>query len=275
MPEKKKHTTLKDIAKACGVSHTIVSAVLRNRKGRIAYSENTKEKVLKKAKELNYAPNLFARSMVSGKSSIVALCLHSKPEDMEGEFNYYLYDILPNVAFGLNKRGLEMLFMPFGSQNEQLTRLNALVGAKMVGGIISNIIPDSNSEVISYLRESEVPYMIMGYDLDESVYSSFVDSKNVRDSIMNFASKKKFKKTIKAGIFRKRWDFRAIPYCGNSQYSSKLLNEKELDFNDTDILFVAFGFSVAEELLKEFPVKEKNILIIDDKRRGHNPYSSS
>src|SRR5579862_347992 len=61
---------MKDIAAELGVSVMTVSKVLRNQ-GRIG--ADTRERVLKRIKELDYRPNLNARSLVNGRSSLIGL----------------------------------------------------------------------------------------------------------------------------------------------------------------------------------------------------------
>jgi LacI family transcriptional regulator len=61
---------MKDIAKNLGVSVVTVSKVLRNHPD---IGEATRERVLKRIKELDYRPNLAARSLVTGRSYLVGL----------------------------------------------------------------------------------------------------------------------------------------------------------------------------------------------------------
>lgn len=58
-------TTIKDIAKALGISHSTVSRALT---GSQEVSEETKKRILKAAKELNYIPNMNARSLKLDKA---------------------------------------------------------------------------------------------------------------------------------------------------------------------------------------------------------------
>ncbi len=64
--------TIYDIAKIADVSPMTVSRVLNNKKN---ISDATRKKVLKAAEELNYIPNLAARSLQSKKSSLLALLI--------------------------------------------------------------------------------------------------------------------------------------------------------------------------------------------------------
>jgi LacI family transcriptional regulator len=61
---------LKDIAKDLGVSIVTVSKALG---GRPDVAEETRAKVLERVKHYNYRPNLAARSLVTGRSSLVGL----------------------------------------------------------------------------------------------------------------------------------------------------------------------------------------------------------
>jgi LacI family transcriptional regulator len=61
---------LKDIAQDLGVSVVTVSKVLRNHED---ISEETRERVLKRIKELNYQPNPSARALVTGRTHLIGL----------------------------------------------------------------------------------------------------------------------------------------------------------------------------------------------------------
>jgi LacI family transcriptional regulator len=61
---------MKDIAKDLGVSVITVSKALRNHTD---ISVETRERVLKRSKELNYRPNLAARSLVTGRTNMIGL----------------------------------------------------------------------------------------------------------------------------------------------------------------------------------------------------------
>ena len=62
------NATIKDIAAKSGVSVMTVSRVINN-SGYVA--AETREKVESAIKELDYQPNLFARSLINRKSSFV------------------------------------------------------------------------------------------------------------------------------------------------------------------------------------------------------------
>ncbi len=70
----KKPATVKDIARAAGVSVTTVSLALRGKDAN-RISPATREKVLAIANDMNYQPNLAARALVNKKSNIIGLLI--------------------------------------------------------------------------------------------------------------------------------------------------------------------------------------------------------
>jgi LacI family transcriptional regulator len=63
-------TRMKDIARDLGLSVVTISKVMRNHSD---ISEETRQRVLKRMRELNYQPNLAARALVTGRTFIIGL----------------------------------------------------------------------------------------------------------------------------------------------------------------------------------------------------------
>ena len=61
---------MKDIARDLGVSVVTISKALRDHPD---ISKATRERILLRVKELGYRPNLTARSLVTGRSSLIGL----------------------------------------------------------------------------------------------------------------------------------------------------------------------------------------------------------
>ena len=73
---------MKDIAEALGVSIVTVSKALRNHPD---IAIETRDKILARVKELNYRPNLMARSLVTGHSELVGLVVPDLVHPFFGE----------------------------------------------------------------------------------------------------------------------------------------------------------------------------------------------
>ena len=67
-----KKVTSTDVAKLAGVSQTTVSFVLNNRSD-ISISEETRNKVITAAKELNYVPGTFSKDSKAGITKTIGL----------------------------------------------------------------------------------------------------------------------------------------------------------------------------------------------------------
>ncbi len=123
---------MKDIAKDLGLSVVTISKVLRNHPD---IAEETRERVLKRVKELDYQPNLMARSLVTGRSYLIGLVVPS-----------LLHSFFAEVAVALSaevgKRGYSLLLASSDEQPEVESReiqqmmarhLDALVIATCAG----------------------------------------------------------------------------------------------------------------------------------------------
>lgn len=90
-----KKVTMKDIARRADVSLATVSYVLNNNeKEKINYE--TKEKIFKIAKELNYVPNLNARSLVNKKSQLIGVII-VRDYESEGPWKRNFYNSYINA----------------------------------------------------------------------------------------------------------------------------------------------------------------------------------
>lgn len=75
--------TIKDIAKLANVSHTTVSRALN---GSPYIKEHTKQKILELASQLNYTPNVNAKSLAMQKSHTIGLFLQASQTEPHTAF---------------------------------------------------------------------------------------------------------------------------------------------------------------------------------------------
>ena len=91
-------TRMKDIARDLGVSVVTVSKVLRNHSD---IGDSTRERVLQRVKELDYRPNLAARSLVTGRSYLVGLVVPDLLHPFFAEVALALSDTLKKSGYYL------------------------------------------------------------------------------------------------------------------------------------------------------------------------------
>ena len=89
---------MKDIAKDLGVSIMTISKVLRNHPD---VGDETRERVLARVKELDYQPNLAARSLVTGRTYLVGLVVPDLLHPFFAEVAKSLSDVLRGSGFSL------------------------------------------------------------------------------------------------------------------------------------------------------------------------------
>ena len=159
--------TLKDIAQVCGVTPTLVSAVLNNRLGKITCVAEKKELILKTAGEMGYSPNILARSMVKKSVPVAALMFHHNDEERFFSGNGYFARRGASLTFALEKFQIESLLLFYRSEEEQIRKLESLWKKGMIGGVISNIFHNSHLEFVKCLKRLQIPHVVMGHPRGE------------------------------------------------------------------------------------------------------------
>src|SRR4051812_22360561 len=89
---------MKDIARELGVSVVTVSKALRNHDD---ISEETRERVLQRMRDLNYRPNLAARALVTGRSYIVGFVVPGLLHSFFAEVAKGLTNVFRKNGYGL------------------------------------------------------------------------------------------------------------------------------------------------------------------------------
>jgi LacI family transcriptional regulator len=112
-----KKTLLEDIARELNVSKTLVSMVINGKGDSYGISKKTQEKVLSKASELQYTPNMFARALRTGKSNLIGLLV----ADIS---NSFYSNIAKYVERALAEKGYNLMIC---STDENIAREEKLI----------------------------------------------------------------------------------------------------------------------------------------------------
>lgn len=161
--------SIKDIAKIVGVSPALVSMVLNGKAKQYRISENVAKKVIQTAKEMDYAPNLVAKSLRSGKAQLIGLIV----TDISNPFYSTIARIVEDRANELKYTVL------ISSTDENLAKTEKLVHIllnKGVEGLI--IVPcDGSKNLIQRLFDINFPTVLLDrYFPDIDLSSSCVDN---------------------------------------------------------------------------------------------------
>ncbi len=150
---KKKYVSLDDIATNLGVSRSLVSLVLNNKDAEYGISAKTKQKVLVKAKELNYKPNHFARGLRIGKSFTLGLIV----SDIANGFYSRIARNLEDLA---EENGYNLITCSTDEDIERELRLIKLLREKQVDGLIISSSQDNPIE-FNRLRAEGFPVVLI------------------------------------------------------------------------------------------------------------------
>jgi DNA-binding LacI/PurR family transcriptional regulator len=168
-----KRATSQDVAKLAGVSRTTVSFVLNNVPN-VNISEETRQRVLKAARQLGYHPDAAARSLARRRTQILGLVLCQTRDRITQDA------FLPEVIRGVNAVASEHDYRVLLESVEDVAAPDAYIGlvqqAHIDGIVLSG--PRSDDGQLPHLRELGFPVVLMG-QLPEAGLP-FVDVDNVR-----------------------------------------------------------------------------------------------
>lgn len=164
--------TIKDVAKLANVAPSTVSRVISN-SSRI--SEKTKRKVRKVMDELNYHPNLNARSLANRSTKSIGLVL---PPALDTSFqNPFFAEVIRGVTAYSNQKEYSLYFITGKNEDEVEQSVIKTVKGRRVDGIIL-LYSKENDKIIDYLSENQLPFVLVGkpYHFIEDI--TFVDNDN-------------------------------------------------------------------------------------------------
>jgi LacI family transcriptional regulator len=155
---------MKDIAEALGLAVITVSKGLRNHDD---ISKATRERIRQKARELNYTPNLAARSLVTQRSYVVGLVV----PDLQISF---FTEISLSIARHLRTAGYE-LFLSNSQEDAQIESLEIgrLLGRQVDALIVATAVHPNSPEDLSVLSGSGIPFVLIDRSVSR-VKSNFV-----------------------------------------------------------------------------------------------------
>ncbi|MEP1931340.1 MAG: substrate-binding domain-containing protein [Roseibium sp.] len=158
--------TLKDISKHLGLSVTQVSRAMNNHSD---VSKATRDRVQAAAKELGYAVNMSARSLVTGRSGLVSLI---RPGGLSGPADITYLETISGLSNEFFKRGLQFVLhmVPIGEDALPIYHKAAASGS-FDGFILTDLTPDDPR--VALLTEMGVPFVAHGRSATHARHSYF------------------------------------------------------------------------------------------------------
>ncbi len=169
MPEKKVQS-IAEIARICGVSKATVSRVINNIPQGVG--PETREKVLKTIRELNYRPNALARSVATSKSGTIGLII----PDVS---NFFYPKIIRGVTDYMDSCGYSVIVANSDYDPErEAQQLLRLVDRRVDGILLCSGV--SNRDFLADFRRHNIPLALLGRNFDNSLSDASITGDNVR-----------------------------------------------------------------------------------------------
>jgi LacI family transcriptional regulator len=142
--------SIEDVARRANVSISTVSRVINRR---AVVNENTRRRVERAIRELNYRPNMFARGLMLRKSDMIALVL----PDLHGEF-------YSEIIRGANAKARELRYVlvvaSSGGPDDDRALVNDLQHRSVADGL-AVMISDRTAPIGELLSDFRVPVVLL------------------------------------------------------------------------------------------------------------------
>ena len=150
--------TLRTVADQCGVDVSTVSKVIHGREIRV--TDDTRQRILAAAKELNYRPNALARSLRLRRSGAIVIAMRDTSK-------FVYREIIDGAQEAAEKDGTCLFVMKYSSGETAGASLIALVQEGRVDGILWDDLPYEG--FAKELVDSNVPFVCLnGYSSVEA-----------------------------------------------------------------------------------------------------------
>lgn len=146
---KNMNVTIKDIARVAGVSHITVSRALNDHR---SVRPETRERITRIAKEMNYVPNFNAKSLVLDKSYIIGLFFSTLKQGTSSEFFY-------QAVTGINSVIKEKYNVVIKGIDEY--RDYSVISRRNFDGILVMSQRGDDDAFISHVLRNKIPLVVM------------------------------------------------------------------------------------------------------------------
>lgn len=159
-----KRVSIADIAESLGVSKALVSLVINDKGDEHGINRETQQRVRDKVKELNYEPNLFARSFRVGKTNTIGLIV----SDISNRFYARLARNIEDSAWS---HGYTVVICSTDEDvKKEKEQIRLLRDRKIDGLIISS--SQENADFFNKLVENKFPHVLIDRMFDNMASAS-------------------------------------------------------------------------------------------------------
>lgn len=164
--------TIKDIAKAAGVSVTTVSRALN---GYSDVNEKTRQKIKEVALQLNYSPNTLARSLVMNKTKTIGLLVSGMTKGSIKD--NFTYEILCGINDTIGSVDYDLIFFSTNTSQQKEKSYAQLCRERKVDGVIIQGIK-TDDPYLQEIIDSDIPCVLIDIPI-EAASVGYISTDNV------------------------------------------------------------------------------------------------
>ncbi|AQX55848.1 LacI family DNA-binding transcriptional regulator [Priestia flexa] len=166
--------TIKDVANLAKVAPSTVSRVIAN-SSRI--SEKTKQRVRAAMEELGYHPNIIARNLANKTTEAIGIVMPSSAGNVFQ--NPFFPEVLRGISTGAHEKKRAIYMSTGEAESEILREVMQMVQGRRVDGLIL-LYSKIDDPVLAYLKEQNIPFVVVGKPFKDSEYITYVDNDNFK-----------------------------------------------------------------------------------------------
>ncbi|MBB6453237.1 LacI family transcriptional regulator/LacI family purine nucleotide synthesis repressor [Salirhabdus euzebyi] len=270
--------TIKDVAKKAGVSISVVSRAFNNYPD---INAKTREKIFEIAKELNYTPNIVAKSLSSKRQKTIGLI--ASGIFTENTKDTISFEILKGVYTGVQENDYELSIFLIDSFKQEQKSYAQFCRDRKIGGIIVQGIR-TDDPYFHELMDTNIPCVMidLATELDNQLIgsvtsdnfgasrelASYLLEKNHRDIVVMAGTKETYVNAERFKGTKSAFDSYGLEladedvlYAEFSEHKAYLLAKKYLQVK-RPTAFICYSDLMAYGVMKA--VKEKGLRVPDD-----------
>ncbi len=170
------NVTIKDVASKAKVATSTVSRVISDSP---KISEDTKRRVRAVMEELGYHPNYNGRILVSQSTKTIGIV--TKVSTINSSDNLFFTELLRGISEASHEQDYSIYLTTGNNEASIFKEVEKMVKGKRVDGVIV-LYSKEDDQVVPFLRENQMPFVMLGKPVERANETMFVDNDNVQAS---------------------------------------------------------------------------------------------